>query len=138
MVNPWHKYKKAPKRKKQALHALFAGLILFSVLYLVTCIFKITLCPIKNLFGVPCFGCGMTRAFIAIIHLNFKEAIRLHVLSIPAFAAITIYSILCFTDIIFERTDLERLSNLFGKKYMIILYLLLLVFSTLINYKIRT
>ena len=32
-------------------------------------------CPIKAVFGVPCPGCGITRAFANIMHFNFQKAI---------------------------------------------------------------
>jgi hypothetical protein len=52
MVNPWHKYETATTRKKQALLSLLAGLTFFSVLYMVTTVFQIPLCPIKSFFGI--------------------------------------------------------------------------------------
>lgn len=36
------------------------------------------LCPSAGLFGVPCPGCGLTRATIAIFHGHFAEAFALH------------------------------------------------------------
>jgi len=33
------------------------------------------LCLIKNIFGVECPGCGMTRAFLSILHFDFDAAI---------------------------------------------------------------
>ena len=35
-------------------------------------------CPFRLLFGIPCAGCGMTRAIIEAIHLNFKGAFYYH------------------------------------------------------------
>lgn len=35
-------------------------------------------CPFKMIFGTDCPGCGMTRAFISALHLNFKEAFNFH------------------------------------------------------------
>ena len=35
-------------------------------------------CPIKHLFGISCPGCGMTRAHLALLRLDFKEAFHLH------------------------------------------------------------
>ena len=32
-------------------------------------------CLYKNITGRECFNCGMTRAFLSIIHFNFKQAI---------------------------------------------------------------
>ena len=133
MVNPWRKYKAAPKRQQQALHSLFVGLAFFVGLYAATKIFNITLCPIRRLFGISCLGCGLTRGFIAILHLDFKEATRCHVLSVPLFFGIVIYAILCISDILLERDDLGRMSKLCGRKYMFIVYGIILVFSAFFN-----
>ncbi len=40
--------------------------------YNITCVFL-------ELFGIPCPGCGMTRAFIALMHLNIIEAAKYNV-----------------------------------------------------------
>ena len=137
MVNPWRKYIAASKRQKQALHSLFAGLAFFSVLYLVTRVFGVTLCPIQRFFGVSCFGCGLTRGFIAILRLDLVAAVRHHVLSIPIFLGITAYAILCFTDILFERNDLGYLSKLCSRRYRLVLYFIILVLSAVANKTIR-
>lgn len=45
-------------------------------------------CPIKWLTGVSCFGCGMTRAWIQVLHGNIGMAFHYHplwFLIIPAF-----------------------------------------------------
>lgn len=133
MVNPWRKYKAAPKRQRQALQSLVAGLALFAVLYLATSLFGGSLCPIRNLFGVSCFGCGLTRGFIAILHLDLKAATRYHVLSIPLFVGIAAYAVLCFTDILLGRNDLDRIARLAGRKYMFVLYAAVLALSVFLN-----
>jgi len=33
------------------------------------------LCIFKNIFGIECPGCGMTRAFLSILHFEFDKAI---------------------------------------------------------------
>lgn len=35
-------------------------------------------CPIKFLTGISCVGCGMTRAWISLIHLDIKNAFHYH------------------------------------------------------------
>ena len=133
MVNPWRKYKGATKRKKEALHSLIAGFLLFSVFYAVTRFFPITLCPMQNIFGVDCFGCGLTRGFIAVLSFDLKGAVHYHVLSIPLFIGILVYALLCCTDILFDRNDLERLEAFLGRKYMFAVYVVVLAFSVYIN-----
>ena len=133
MVNLWCKYKNASKRKKQALHSLIVGLLLFGVFYLVTRFVSIPLCPIKNIFGISCPGCGMTRGFIAILKLDFISAIRYNVLSIPLFVGIIVYTVLCCTDIIFDRCDLERFERQCTKKYMLFIFFIIYVASICLN-----
>lgn len=33
-----------------------------------------TLCIYKYITGKDCFNCGMTRAFLSVLHLNFQQA----------------------------------------------------------------
>lgn len=133
MVNLWRKYKEASKRQKQALHSLFVGLAFFGVLLFISSVFQITLCPLQRFFGIPCFGCGLTRGMIAILHFDFIGAIRYHVLSIPIFIGGVIYAVICITDILFNRNDLRRISELGRRKYMFVIYLIFLVVSVFVN-----
>ncbi len=41
-----------------------------------------TVCLWKHLTGHECFGCGITRAFHSLFHLQFKEALDLNPLII--------------------------------------------------------
>lgn len=36
------------------------------------------LCPTRQLFGVPCPGCGLTRATTAMVMFDFANVLRLH------------------------------------------------------------
>lgn len=47
-----------------------------------------TLCLFRNITGLPCPGCGMTRAFLFLGHGDFYEAIRLNPNSLLAFSII--------------------------------------------------
>jgi len=40
--------------------------------------FELPLCPLAGTFGVPCPGCGLTRATLALLHGDVREALRLH------------------------------------------------------------
>lgn len=133
MVNPWRKYKNAPIKKKQALRSLIAGLALFCVLRMITSFISVPLCPIKNLFGVSCPGCGLTRGFISVLKFDFSAATDYNVLSVPLFIGISLYALLCVSDILFSRNDVERVEGLCRKKCALIIFLLIFLASICLN-----
>lgn len=51
------------------------------VLYVILESFGVT-CPIKYITGISCAGCGMSRAWIALLHFNIHEAFMYHPLFI--------------------------------------------------------
>ena len=133
MVSLWYKYKSLSSRKKQTLHSLGVGFCFFISLYFFTKIFSVSICPINNIFGVSCFGCGLTRGFIAILHLDFKLAFHYNVMSIPLFVGISSYCILCFVDIIFNKEYIIKIENQLTKKYMYIIYVIILIVASILN-----
>ena len=50
------------------LMAALGGVALFT---------ELTPCPTAGLLGVPCPGCGLTRAFVALVSGEWREALRL-------------------------------------------------------------
>lgn len=51
-------------------------------------------CLILSVFGVPCPTCGMTRAWLAALHLDFKTAFAMH----PLFWSIPILGVYILRD----------------------------------------
>lgn len=51
---------------------------------------EFTVCILKNVLGIPCPGCGMTRAFLFIGHGDIHAALRLNINSLLAFFIIAI------------------------------------------------
>lgn len=47
-----------------------------------------------KLFKFPCPGCGMTRAYINLLHLDFRKAFDYH----PMFWSVPILGVMFFTD----------------------------------------
>jgi len=60
------------------IYLKFVGLVAFPILlYLIPLDWlnrQHSICLIKNIFGVECFGCGITRAIISAIQFNFTKA----------------------------------------------------------------
>jgi len=44
-----------------------------------------TLCYIKLMMGIPCMGCGLTRAFCSMAHFDFSTALHFHLLAPAVF-----------------------------------------------------
>ena len=68
-----HKDRSNFMRIRDAIAAVAAIALLYAILSLAG-----IGCPIKYCTGVSCPGCGMTRAWHAVLHLNFKEAFAFH------------------------------------------------------------
>lgn len=49
-----------------------------------------TICLSKLFFDVECYGCGMTRACMHLIHFDFEEAFAYNAISFIAFPALCI------------------------------------------------
>lgn len=67
-------------------------------------------CPFQFFFGVSCPGCGMTRAFIALLHLDIVGAFRYHPL-FPLAILVGIYVVLEYFKIV-------RLPEKWRKRYL--------------------
>lgn len=66
----------ADKRKSQRIEAITA-ITAVVVLYVILESFGVT-CPIKYITGISCAGCGMSRAWIALLHFNIHDAFMYH------------------------------------------------------------
>lgn len=65
----------------------FEGILMIALFYAVIEMMGVT-CPIRFLTGISCAGCGMSRAWLALLRLDFGAAARYHPLFwLPALAA---------------------------------------------------
>lgn len=133
MVNLWHELNRFKNKKIHTLHSLSVGFVFFVLLYVLTIIFKVSLCPVKALFGISCFGCGMTRGFISILNFDFKTAYEYNVLSIPLFTGIVLYCIFAVLDVLFDKNYIFCIEKQLSKKYMYAIYVAVLIVSTILN-----
>ena len=135
MDSRYYKLKNICNKKRQTLRSLCVGFVFFGILFVLTKFFSVSLCPVKNCFGISCFGCGMTRGFISILHFDLKKAFEYNVLSVPLFAGIVLYSVLLMADILFCKNYILKFEKQLSKKYMILIYIALLIIATIINNK---
>jgi hypothetical protein len=78
---------------------------------------RLTVCLFENLFGIPCPGCGMTRAFLYLGHGDIESALQLNVNSPAAFlTAVVLWMQFAFSVI--ARTEI-RIHLAPGEKYFI-------------------
>jgi len=61
-------------------------------------------CPLLNLTGVPCPGCGMSRAFLAFFRLDLAQAFHYH----PMFPALLMFPALFLIYIIRQARTYKR------------------------------
>ena len=92
------------------------GIIVLLVLYA---------CPSSYFLGIPCPGCGMTRAFLSLLHLDFKTAFFYH----PLFPVVIIAIIFYFLNYL----HIITLSKAFQKNacYVIALMFFIVYFFRL-------
>ena len=108
------------RKEKIETVLVLAGIVIFTVY---------VGCPIKTMTGIPCPACGMTRAFMCILHFDFSGAVYNNILSLPFFIFILYTLIMLFKDFIKnEYTYIPSLLNFLSKYYIIILLLLFISF----------
>lgn len=99
-------YKRNSHRRIEVITSVAAVVVLYVILES----FGVT-CPIKYITGISCAGCGMSRAWIALLHFNIHDAFMYHplfflppvvviVMLLKSKINIKIYKIIIFTIII--------------------------------------
>lgn len=74
---------------KEKLKTLSILVVLVAAMYLL----KIP-CPLNRITGIPCPGCGMTRAYLSLLRLDFAAAFRFN----PMFWSVPILLLLYLFD----------------------------------------
>lgn len=85
---------------------IFINLILYITLYNIPLNSEIlkNMCIFKNITGKECWNCGMTRAFLSILHLDFEMAYQYNSKVIVVFPlTIGMYAYSWYKYIFFER-----------------------------------
>lgn len=113
-------------KKKITITIIFL-ILLISYLYLGNKLNIYINCPIKEITGLYCPGCGITRMLQAILQLNFYQAFRYNPLlfiSLPFFIFFTVEGII---------TKKDPLYNKIPNKILITIIIIFIIYGILRN-----
>lgn len=109
-------------------HDLVSDILFFLILAVFAIIWIMFIgCPLRRVFGIPCAGCGMTRAVLALLHGDFNLAWHYHPL---------VYSLpVVFSAIIFQ-TKMSKKSLWFFWSIILIIFTAVYLFRLFGNSEI--
>lgn len=83
---------------------------------------SLVLCPTKILFGIPCPGCGMTRAMKLCVEGNFVTAIQMNPNILIALIAIPCAPIFLTVKILANKDYINKINKFLCNKYFLIFF----------------
>lgn len=106
---------------------LFIFVIFFALGYiLISCHIFGKSCPFRILFGISCPTCGMTRAFVSLIHLDIKSAFYYH----PLFFTAPVFLLIFYAVIFNKYMKLAKDLFLITFILLLILYVIRIIFKS--------
>ncbi len=89
---------------------IIANIFILVIIYLLY-LKKIRICPIYNLFKVPCPGCGITTSLVYLLKGDILASIQYNIITIPLIITYTMFSMWYFLDIITNKNTLKKWVN---------------------------
>ena len=93
-------------------------LLVFGIL--VVFVFDIN-CIFKNIIGIPCPGCGLTRGFRSLFSVHLLKAEMYNFLTIPIFLFLLMIFGLIIVDIVTKKNRTELMLNKIASHYIILI-----------------
>ncbi len=105
-----HKIKAIADRLMADIKEYGWAAIVFSAYYMLVHLLRITFCPLLHMTGIPCAGCGLTRAFLYILQGDFVRAAYIN----PMAYVIIVFIIYCGFWRYVKGTKIKGFSVWFG------------------------
>ena len=90
-------------------------------------------CPVYSITGIPCPGCGSTRATLALIHGDIQKALWYNPLAIAVDIAVVVYLVWYTVDIIRGKDTVNVLLKRKWRKELWIPVLIIIVINWIFN-----
>jgi len=92
-----------------------AGILLVTALtpFAIPCVFRLVA-------GIPCPACGLSRAFLYVLRLDFFAALRMNILLLPLIIGGTVYLVCALLELR-GKPAIARLNAVLSKKWIIAL-----------------
>jgi len=91
--------------------------------------FNVILCPMQNIFGLPCPACGITRSMSSLLNLDILHSFQYHPLGIVVLAVIITALIMNHSDFLYIR--IYKKISIYHS--LIVLFIITWLFCTLPN-----
>jgi len=107
-------------------------IIMIFIYFIFSKLTSIRICPIYNIFSIPCPTCGLTRAYFALLEGDIITSLNYNILAIPIATIFILYLIFCFKD---DINSTDKVGMFFRKNYIWIILITAVVF--VINWRIN-
>ena len=109
------------KNNKELL-IILGGIV---IVYFVLSLFEIPTCPSKVFLGIPCAGCGLSRAFMSALKFDYTSAFEFN----PAWSIVAVAILVLFVLWIFEKMQAVKIVGLISLALLIAIYIYRVVFT---------